>query len=146
MCRYFLTFICQTLSKRLKSLRGNSGENHSTCRSSDRIICDLFNRYLATKDVSIIDSWKYDWYVAFISFAFYENDPSKLDSIWCNTIVSISSVTFFPVTVGVITFLDLLKGEGMIILLIVFISTFIVLVSTARMSQWLIQKGCDDNE
>lgn len=53
---------------------------------------------------------------------------------------------FLPVTVGVITFLDLLKGEGMIILLIVFISTFIVLVSTARMSQWLIQKGCDDNE
>lgn len=47
---------------------------------------------------------------------------------------------FLPVTVGIITFLDLFKGEGLFILLIVIVSTTIVLVFSAISSQWLIKR------
>ena len=47
---------------------------------------------------------------------------------------------FLPVTVGIITFLDLFKGKGLLLILIVIVSTFLVMVCTGIISQWLIYK------
>lgn len=53
---------------------------------------------------------------------------------------------FVPVTVGIISFLDVFTGKGMLIILIVLMSTVIVMVCTGLVSQWLVVKKEQGNE
>ncbi len=53
---------------------------------------------------------------------------------------------FLPVTVGIIHYLDLFKGKGFFIIIIVLVSTGLVMVSAGQISQWLIMKKRYENE
>ncbi|NSL51338.1 CidA/LrgA family protein [Calidifontibacillus erzurumensis] len=45
---------------------------------------------------------------------------------------------FIPVTVGIIDFLDLFKGEGFFSIIVVIISSIIVMVASSAVSQWIV--------
>ncbi|WP_017756165.1 CidA/LrgA family protein [Calidifontibacillus oryziterrae] len=47
---------------------------------------------------------------------------------------------FVPVTVGVVEYLHLFKGRGLFSVLVVVISTFLVMVASAMISQWIAIK------
>ncbi|WP_249306313.1 CidA/LrgA family protein [Lederbergia citrea] len=53
---------------------------------------------------------------------------------------------FLPVTVGIITFLDLFRGKGFFIIVIVLISTALVMGCTGVISQWMMMKKGQENE
>ncbi|WP_249313337.1 CidA/LrgA family protein [Lederbergia citrea] len=53
---------------------------------------------------------------------------------------------FLPVTVGIITFLDLFTGKGFFIIVIVLISTALVMGCTGVISQWMMMKKGQENE
>ncbi|MDA3129752.1 CidA/LrgA family protein [Aliibacillus thermotolerans] len=48
---------------------------------------------------------------------------------------------FLPVTAGVIVYLDLFKGSGIFMIIVVYVSTLIVMLSTAWIAQTLINRG-----
>ncbi|RDW17404.1 CidA/LrgA family protein [Oceanobacillus chungangensis] len=50
------------------------------------------------------------------------------------------ALLFIPVTVGVIEYLNLFKGDGLILVFIVIISTLLVMISSGLLSQWLVQR------
>ncbi|MBS4210397.1 CidA/LrgA family protein [Bacillus sp. FJAT-50079] len=47
---------------------------------------------------------------------------------------------FVPVTVGIMNYLDLFKGKGLVIIVIVLISTILVMMGTGWISQWLVRR------
>ncbi|MFC4023389.1 CidA/LrgA family protein [Oceanobacillus longus] len=47
---------------------------------------------------------------------------------------------FIPVTVGVVNYFDLFSGKGLLVVLIVLISTVLVMGISAKVTQWLIGK------
>ncbi|QGS69709.1 CidA/LrgA family holin-like protein [Oceanobacillus sp. 143] len=53
---------------------------------------------------------------------------------------------FIPVTVGVIEYLDLFKGYGLILVIIVIISTLLVMISSGLVSQWLVRRKEINND
>ncbi|WP_260445647.1 CidA/LrgA family protein [Metabacillus elymi] len=53
---------------------------------------------------------------------------------------------FIPATVGVIDYLDLFMGSGLITIGIVLVSTIIVMVTSARISDVLLTRGEDANK
>lgn len=48
---------------------------------------------------------------------------------------------FLPVTAGVILYLDLFKGSGFFMIVVVYISTLVVMVVTAWLAQYLVKRG-----
>ncbi|RDW22454.1 CidA/LrgA family protein [Oceanobacillus arenosus] len=53
---------------------------------------------------------------------------------------------FIPMTVGVIDYLDLFKGDGLLLVIIVIISTLLVMISSGLVSQWLVQRKEINND
>jgi holin-like protein len=53
---------------------------------------------------------------------------------------------FIPATVGVIDYLDLFMGSGLITIGIVLVSTIIVMVTSARISDVLLTRGKDTSK
>lgn len=47
---------------------------------------------------------------------------------------------FIPVTVGIIDFFDLFRGRGIFSIVVVFVSTLLVMISTSMISQWIAVK------
>lgn len=47
---------------------------------------------------------------------------------------------FLPITVGAMDYLDLFKGKGVWIVIVVFASTVIVMVSGGAVTQWLLRR------
>ncbi|MEC5423954.1 CidA/LrgA family protein [Virgibacillus sp. C22-A2] len=54
----------------------------------------------------------------------------------------IKHLTFFfiPATVGVISYFDLFAGKGILLILIILISTVLVMAGSGLVSQWLMRK------
>ncbi len=52
-------------------------------------------------------------------------------------------ILFVPATVGVIDYLDLFKGLGLISIIISFVSTMVVLITSAIVSDRMLQRGKD---
>lgn len=50
------------------------------------------------------------------------------------------SLFFIPATIGIMNYLDLFQGKGVLLILIVLISTVLVMATSGLMSQWLITK------
>ncbi|TXC90265.1 CidA/LrgA family protein [Metabacillus litoralis] len=48
---------------------------------------------------------------------------------------------FIPATVGVIDYLELFKGKGLLTIAIAFISTFIVMAASSLISDFILTKG-----
>ncbi|PWU66850.1 MULTISPECIES: CidA/LrgA family protein [Gracilibacillus] len=55
-------------------------------------------------------------------------------------------IFFVPVTVGIVEYLDFLNGKGILILPIAFVSTLIVTVITAIISQKILHKRVESYE
>lgn len=53
---------------------------------------------------------------------------------------------FLPVTVGIISFPELLNIKGVLLIFAVLLSTGIVMMSTGLFSQWLLRKRRDDHD
>lgn len=53
---------------------------------------------------------------------------------------------FLPVTVGIITFFHIFEGKGFFILVIVIVSTFLVMITTGRVGQGLVNRKVRENE
>jgi holin-like protein len=53
---------------------------------------------------------------------------------------------FLPVTVGIITFFHIFLGKGFFILVIVIVSTFLVMITTGRVGQGLVNRKVRENE
>ncbi|MFD1852044.1 CidA/LrgA family protein [Oceanobacillus bengalensis] len=54
----------------------------------------------------------------------------------------IKHLTFFfiPVTVGIMSYLDLFRGNGIVLVLITIASTLLVMLSAGHVSQWMITR------
>lgn len=50
------------------------------------------------------------------------------------------SLLFLPITVGVIQYVDLFKGRGVWLIVIVLFSTMLVMLSSGLTSQWFIRR------
>nr|WP_093132510.1 CidA/LrgA family holin-like protein [Salinibacillus kushneri] len=53
---------------------------------------------------------------------------------------------FIPVTVGIINYLSIFNGKGILLIPIAFISTLIVIVGSGGISQYLARKRVNDHE
>jgi holin-like protein len=53
---------------------------------------------------------------------------------------------FLPVTVGIITFVPIFAGKGFFIIVIVLVSTFLVMITTGKLGQRLINRKVRENE
>lgn len=53
---------------------------------------------------------------------------------------------FLPVTIGIIQYFDLFAGKGLLLLVIVFVSTVLVMLGSGFASQWVWERGGRRNE
>lgn len=53
---------------------------------------------------------------------------------------------FLPVTIGIIQYFDLFAGKGLLLLVIVFVSTVLVMLGSGFASQWVWGRGGRRNE
>lgn len=47
---------------------------------------------------------------------------------------------FIPATVGIMNYFDLFAGKGFLLVVIVLFSTLLVMVSSGKMSQWVMRR------
>lgn len=57
-----------------------------------------------------------------------------------NFFISNLNLFFIPATVGIMNYLDFFAGKGFLLVLITIISTFLVILSSGAVSQWLISR------
>ncbi|MFD2209781.1 CidA/LrgA family protein [Virgibacillus halophilus] len=50
------------------------------------------------------------------------------------------SLFFIPATIGIMNYLDLFQGKGILLILIVLVSTVMVMATSGLVSQWLVMR------
>ncbi|MFK4998517.1 CidA/LrgA family protein [Bacillus sp. N9] len=64
--------------------------------------------------------------------------PEQIES-GSQLLINYLPLFFVPVTVGIMNYLDLFKGKGLVVIGIVMISTILVMIGTGFISQWLVR-------
>ncbi|WP_156290079.1 CidA/LrgA family protein [Oceanobacillus salinisoli] len=77
-----------------------------------------------------------------ILFLLLVTNTVKLSCIEDGTKFMVRHLTLFfiPVTVGIMSYFDLFRGRGVLLVIIVILSTILVMISSGWISQWLIMR------